>query len=67
MPCMYLGYEENTETTVPVLLPWREMLSLISKCPESFHANTLADFKEVPSNAVITVGGTTISGFQIGK
>lgn len=67
MPRIYLSYEESMETTVPGLLPRREMLSLISKCPGSYHVTTLADFKEVSSNAVIILGSTTISGFQIGK
>lgn len=43
-----------------MLLSWAEILPFISKWLGSYFVNILADFKEVPNNAVIIVGGTAI-------
>lgn len=53
---MYNSDEESIETTALGLLSQTEVLAFTAKWSGPYFVNTLTDFKEVLSDAVLTVG-----------
>lgn len=56
VPCLYNSYDESIETTALGLRSQAEVLAFISKWSGPYFVNTLTDFKEVLSDAILIVG-----------